>query len=449
MKERSLCVALVLAVLLLGKVAAHAQATPTPTATPAPACSITTLPGICAGGSNDGTQCVSDATCTGGGTCSHEPECRTGAESPPVLLGVSGGNFNSVAINKTGGVSCYTGTFGALVQDSAATPSIYVLSTNHTLARTSGSGTASAKAKEVIVQPGLVDLGCWQDPTDQVAQLSKWTPINFKGGENQMDAAIAKVIDTAIDSPDGPPVQGVDPLGRILNLGQLSTTPFPRDSLIDGLPVMKMARSSCLTGGQIDAWDAFGQVVYPAGSNSASSGVSYFNHQILIIGPGCSFASPGDSGAIVVSSDFACPQAIGMVFAGSSGAGADSGGTIVAVNPIQPILKQFNVTLVGNASCTPSMLEREIDGARHPAEISDALRASIEQVRSVKETHGRRLLRQRGVVAVGIGGGDTPGSVALNVYLTQDTPEIRSRVLAEVKGTNVRFRHLRGRFKAL
>ena len=402
--------------VLVGRLTANAQATPTPAATPVPSCAINTLP--------DNSQ----------------TECTTGAETPPSFLGVSGGNYRSVtAPSKTGGISCCSGTFGALVQNSSSTQ--FVLGSNHVLARTSSAG-GSAVVRERIVQPGLEELGCWQDSSDTVARLSAWAPINFSGGENQLDAAIARVVQ-APQGPAGPMVPGINTSGEILNIGQISTTPFPFDSLIDGLPVMKMGRSSCLTLGVVEAWDAAGLVVYRNTCNNAATGKALFDHQILIFGevPGgatsCSFASTGDSGALVVTNDFTCPQAIGLVFAGASGTTADSGGVVVAVNPIKTVLKQFGVSLVGK-TCTASPIERQIDSAtRQPATISEALRASIEHVRSVKEAHARNLLNQNGVVAVGIGGGNTPDTAALKVYITEDIPQVRNAVTSEVATARV------------
>jgi hypothetical protein len=138
-----------------------------------------------------------------------------------------------------------------------------------------------------------------------------------------------------------------------------------------------------------------------------------------------------------------------MVFAGASGAGADSGGTIVAVNPIQPILTKFNVSLVGQTCTAAAPLERAFAGTTQPADISPVLRASIEHMRSVKQIHGPKLLAQHGVVAVGIGGGDSPEHTALKVYITKDSPEIRSSVLSEVKGEKVTFRVLGRNFNPL
>jgi hypothetical protein len=449
MKERSLWVVLglVVVVLTLCPATVHAQATPTATPTPTLPCSLTALPSGC------------------------NVDCRTGAETASSsfksYLGVSGGNYNSLSYvttgkknNKTTTVTCCTGTLGALVEDSS---NQYVLGSAHNFARNSG-----AKTNEPIIQPGLVDLGCWQpgvlaDKTleDQVATLYKSVPIKVGTSVNQYDAAIAKVVNCDL-GPAGPAAPGIDPAGEIFNLGagptgqtcapgQISATPFPYDDLRDGMFVMKMGRGSCLTTGQIDAFDAMGKVVYPATCNVTASGTAYFDHQILVIGASltslsssaCTFVQSGDSGALVMTytDQFTCAQAIGIVFAATPAAGTLWGpdtGQIAAVTPIQTILTEFGVTLVGDSSCAPApplaipLLQTAAGDATVPAEMSDALRASIAQVRQVKEAYARRLLKHRHVVAVGIGAGDDPYSAALNVYLNKDTPAVRSRVAAEL-----------------
>ena len=110
----------------------------------------------------------------------------------------------------TGAVSWCSGTIGALVENSSNTQ--FVLGSNHVLARTS-SATGSAVVTERIVQPGLEELGCWRDPNDTVAQLSAWAPNDFSGGENQLDAAIAKVVKAPL-GPAGPMGPGHQHLGR-------------------------------------------------------------------------------------------------------------------------------------------------------------------------------------------------------------------------------------------
>ena len=379
--------------------------------------------------------------------------CAAGAAEPPSPLGISGGNFNSLTVATSGAVTCCTGTLGAVVTDSSGTS--LVLGSSHGFAR-----NGKASVNEAIVQPGLPDLGCWQDPTDTVATLSESSTINFKKTINQFDVALAKIGTTA-PQPGGTPTAGIDLTGFIQNIGEIDTTPFPFDSLFDGLPVMKMGRGSCLTQGVIEAWDAAGVVVYPATCN-APGGTALFDHQLLVFGEvpgqtsssGCSFAGVSDSGAIVTTRDFTCPQAIGMVFAGSSGASADSGGDVVALNPMVSgpdgevgILDKFNVSLVGQV-CTPSPLDVEMGGSSEPYHMSEAMRASVEEVRKIKQAHVHDLLKNSAISAVGIGAGDSPDTAALKVYLSEDTPEIRAEVLREVGNAKVKFRHA-ARFQAL
>ena len=352
-------------------------------------------------------------------------ECRTGAENPPTFFGVSGGNYNS--IDKKG---CCTGTFGAAVQDTKG--DLFALSANHVLARAS-STTRAAKKNELIVQPGLVDLGCFQDPTDQVAKLSNWVPLNFTPGSvNTVDAALAKVT-----SGD------MDPTGNILNVGPIGPTSFPVADLLDGMFVMKMGRSTCLTLGQIDAEDAMGRVTYAKGGNALSTGSAMFDHQIIVIGTGpmssgslISFTQPGDSGAIIVTAPAvtgpagACPQAIGMLFA------SNAAGTIAAVNPIDRVLSALNVSLVGqcvgsSASATQNQFSSAVEGP------SAALRISREQVRLVKERNAARILKLDGVVAVGIGAGEDPDHAGLVVYVENDPSKVGAKIPSRIGGVQV------------
>lgn len=450
--ERSTYVTIILAAifLILGTLTAHAQ-TASPSATPTPGlCSIDTLPN------------------------GASPVCATGEEPPPVYLGISGGNYNSVAfVAKTNTITCCTGTLGALVMSSRAVP--MVLSSGHVFARNS-STSKSAALNEAIVQPGLVDLGCWQDPTEQVAKLTSWSKINFSGGANTLDAAVATVVNRE-ETPGGTPTVGVDPEGRIFNLvsssfptdefpaDQISSTPFPYTSLFAGMEVVKMGRTSCLTSGQIDAFDAMGKVVYPGKvCNEVAAGTALFDHQILVIGAplnntgfaACTFAQSGDAGAMVVTGQdflngFNCPQAIGIIFAGTPAAGTPYGpeqsSTIVAVNPIGDILSKFNVTLVGK-SCTENELGSDNGGGGPTLTISAAKRQSIELVRAVKNRNAARLLKIDEVTAVGIGAGEDSDHAALNVYLNKDTPAVRAKIPTQIDGVMVVIKHA-PKFQAL
>jgi hypothetical protein len=413
--ERGLSAITLLAAMLCWFGTASAQSSPaaSPTATP--------IPSSCA-----------FQDCAPQGT---PVDCRTGTEAQPSLFGVSGGNYNSIS----NGVCC-TGTFGALVQDT--TGNQYALSANHVLARAS-STTKSAKRNELIVQPGLLDLGCWQDSGDQVAKLSSWVPLNFTGKVNTVDCAIAKVESG-----------GMDPTGYILNVGTIGPTSFPVSSLVDAMYVMKMGRATCLTLGQVDAIDAMGKVTYVKGGNAVSSGVATFDHQILVegaagTGPGAApsaFTQPGDSGAIVLTAPAyagsgACPQAIGLIFA------SNTGGTIAAVNPIDSVLSALKVSLVGQCvassqSATQSQFLAGVDGP------SAALRSSREQVRMVKENNAARLLKLDEVVAVGIGAGEDSDHAALMVYVQNDPSKVGAKIPSRIGGVQVTVKQAAGGFRS-
>ena len=227
--ERGLSAITLLAALLCRFGTASAQSSPvaSPTATP--------IPSTCAF-----QDCALEGT---------PVDCRTATEPQPSMFGVSGGNYDSISKG-----ACCTGTLGAAVQDT--TGNQYVLSANHVLARAS-STSKSAHKNELIVQPGLLDLGCWQDQGDQVAKLWNWVPLKFGAGAvNTLDCAIAKVESG-----------GMDPNGYIFNVGTISPVSFPVSDLVDASYVMKMGRETCLTLGQIDAIDAMGKVTYVKGEN--------------------------------------------------------------------------------------------------------------------------------------------------------------------------------------
>jgi len=396
--ERGLSAIASLAVLVCWFGTGSAQ-TATPAATPAPS--------VC-----QFQDCAASGTAV---------DCRTGAESPPSVFGISGGNFNS--IDKNG---CCTGTLGALVKD-AKTGNLFALSANHVLARAS-STTKAARKNELIVQPGLVDLGCFQDSSDQVAKLSSWVPLNFSGAFNTVDAAIALDVNNSLD-----------PTGTIFNVGTIGNAPPQALDLVDGSFVMKMGRASCLTLGQIDATDAMGKVTYVSGGNSLSAGTANFDHQILVIGANSgAFTQPGDSGSVVLTApeatgSGACPQAIGLLFA------SNASGTIAAVNPINTVLTALKVSLVGQcvggaATTEQNQFSASVEGP------SDALRSSREQVRIAKEQEGRRLLKLDEVVAVGIGAGDDPDHAALAVYVKNDPSEVSAKIPSKIGGVPVKVK---------
>ncbi len=89
----------------------------------------------------------------------------------PVPIGVS-----------TGLADAATGTLGARVTNGA---NVYALSNNHVFA-----GVNAASIGDHILQPGPIEDG-GIDPDDLIATLADYQPIDFSGGTNTMDAAIA------------------------------------------------------------------------------------------------------------------------------------------------------------------------------------------------------------------------------------------------------------------
>jgi len=354
-------------------------------------------------------------------------DCKTGAQGRPSVWGVSGGNFNSIDAT-----TCCTGTMGALVQDSAGNQ--YALSNNHVLARTS-STTSKAAQGEAIVQPGLVDTGCWLDAGDTVGNLSRWVPLNFASGSiNTVDVAIAKLQSGMMD-----------PSGWILNIGTFSATPFPFSQVVVALPVQKNGRTSCQTLGLVDATDAKGKVLYEKGCGARASGVATFDHQILIYGVDqnlnpATFSAPGDSGSLVVTQE-TCPRAVGLLFAGA-------GDNLTVINPIEQVLGALNVSLIGQCINTGSSQAPVSQLANLGVAASAALLRSMNKVRAAKELHADALLAIKDVTAVGIGGGDSSDQADLVIYVTKDTRAVRAKLPSHIDGVAVRIEQS-GEFHAL
>ncbi len=326
------------------------------------------------------------------------PDCRTGAEGRPIVLGISGGNINSVQ------GSCCSGTLGALVHDIKGKQ--YVLSTNTVLARGSVTpGRFHALVGEKIVQPGLVETQCAKDATTTIANLTRWVPLRFGlfNNSNTVDAAIAKVVANKIDAD-----------GTIFNIGPISANTIPYNQLQIGHYVQKMGRTTCLTEGQVDAIDATAKVAYGSlGCRTYANGHATFYHQILIfpVGSFASFGNGSDSGSMVLTEE-SCPRAIGMVFAAA--------GSLTLVNPIDRVLKALNVALVNG--CTNSGGPPPAAAGFTSDEATQALRESMEQVRLVKDRNEDVLLKLDNVAATAIGRGDREGQAAMLVMLKRTRP---------------------------
>jgi len=247
-------------------------------------------------------------------------------ENVPIVVEVTGeftalkgggGGFNTTLRHRPApnGVSLghpniTAGTLGCLVTDG---PNTYILSNNHVMADEN-----LANIGDNILQPGPFDGG--QNPADRIAALSDYEPIVFStSANNVIDAAIAEVDNVA-------DVTGATEPG---GYGSPRTTTI---AAAVNMRVMKYGRTTQQTTGRVSAINATVNVGY-------STGTARFVNQIVISGG--SFSAGGDSGSLIVVEKGAdARKPVGLLFAGG-------GGSTIA-NPINSVLSEFGVTVVGN-----------------------------------------------------------------------------------------------------
>jgi hypothetical protein len=279
---------------------------------------------------------------------------NTAQQSPPIKLGTSGSNVNDINAS-----FCCTGTLGSLVKDTNG--NMYILSNNHVLARSN-----AGKAGETIMQRGYVDTVpvCSKTGTINVAHLSKFVKLNFSGGNNTVDAAIAKIISGQVSST-----------GRILEIGTLSATTL---SPSVGLKVEKSGRTTAMTKGTIGAINV---TVNVSGYGQCGIGTmtAKFVKQFQI--NSSTFSAGGDSGSLIVTQPASGkkPNPVGLLFAGSS--------TSTIGNPIKSVLTALGVSFVGSAPEEP--METSAD-------------PELERVSQLKDRYDDYLLNLPGVVGHGV-----------------------------------------------
>ena len=228
---------------------------------------------------------------------------------------------------------------------------VYALSNNHVFA-----GVNTASIGDPITQPGPDDGG--SDPRDRIATLADYQAIDFNGGDNTMDAAIA--LTSAGDVGTATPPDGY---------GAPSTTPTAASI---GMGVQKYGRT---TGSSWDraghqplvdvCYSRFGEFCFPGYE-------ARFVNQISV-SPG-TFSAPGDSGSLMVTQGG--NQPVALLFAGD--------GSLTIGNPIIPVLQRFNVTIEGglrrSGPTAPTNLARTAGDAGQPSPGTH--RASTEAPRN-------------------------------------------------------------------
>jgi hypothetical protein len=225
------------------------------------------------------------------------------------------------------------GTIGARVRD--AQGRVYILSNNHVLANSNGATIGDPE-----YQPGPYDGGT---SADSIATLTDFETINFAGGDNTIDAAIAlsgvNVLDNSVPSDDGYGMPNSKIYGDTNNDGIFDN----RDALL-GLNVQKYGRTTHLTHGQITGINATVAVCYAASGLTCTKIARYVDQ--LIISPG-TFSGGGDSGSLIVTDD-ANLNPVALLFAGSP--------SVTIANRIDLVLNRFGVTIDGSSPPPPGPL---------------------------------------------------------------------------------------------
>jgi len=279
---------------------------------------------------------------------------NTGQQTAPIKLGTSGSNVKDINAS-----FCCTGTLGSLVKDTSG--KLYILSNNHVLARSN-----AGKAGELIMQRGYVDTApvCSTTGTINVANLTKFVTLNFAGGNNTVDAAIAKIISGQVKTD-----------GTILEIGTVSATTV---SPTVGLKVEKSGRTTAMTKGSIGAVNVTVSVTGYGACGTGTSTAKFIN-QFQI--NSSTFSSGGDSGSLIVTQPATGkkPNPVGLLFAGSS--------TSTIGNPISSVLSSLGVSFVGTTA--EALVETPAD-------------PEIQRVSQVKDRYDDYLLNLPGVVGHGV-----------------------------------------------
>jgi hypothetical protein len=220
----------------------------------------------------------------------------------PVPIGVS-----------TGHPAITAGTIGCRVTKDGL---VFALSNNHVYADANLAGIG-----DNVIQPGTYDGGV--NPDDAIGTLADFEPIDFEGGDNTIDAAIALCT--------------TDTLGKgTLSSGYGVPKSTPTNPAI-GMRVKKFGRTTELTSGRVGGINAIANVNYGDGL------VARFVSQFYVDGE---FSAGGDSGSCVVVNDKKGRNSgpedrkpVGLLFAGGAG--------VTICNDINLVLDRFGVTVDG------------------------------------------------------------------------------------------------------
>jgi len=242
---------------------------------------------------------------------------HTAKQTPPIQLGTSGGWRYDLANGY-----CCGGTIGSLISVSSQQR---VLSNYHVFEAdiVSGGNGRVAATGDYIIQPGLIDVNCAAASAQNVATLVKTSSLP---GSN-VDCSSANVISGMVSTT-----------GSILEIGVIKSGTGVAAYV--GQLVKKSGRTSGLTRSKVSGLNATISVTY---QNECAGGTAFtktFTGQILVTNRASKFLKGGDSGSLMVQDVTTNPNAIGLLFAGST--------SIAVANPIGQVLTFLGGTMVGN-----------------------------------------------------------------------------------------------------
>lgn len=215
-------------------------------------------------------------------------------------------------------VNVTAGTLGALARGRTGErrQRLFILSNNHVLADSN-----AGRAGDAILQPSPMDGGV--NPASCIANLERFITIDFAGGPNAVDAAVAWA-DPALVRRDFLHVKAGAP--AFFRVGA------PPASARLNMVVGKSGRTTQVTRGIVQSVTASITVNYGAGR------MALFRDQIEIRDmDGIPFSQGGDSGSLIWTHDDARVP-VGLLFAG--------GGQSTFANHIDHVLTALDVELV-------------------------------------------------------------------------------------------------------
>ena len=246
------------------------------------------------------------------------------------------------------------GSIGARVVN--ASQQLFVLSNNHVLANSNGASIGDA-----ALQPGPFDGGT---SADQVGTLFAFQPVNFSGGSNTIDAAIAVTdvlsVDNSSPTDDGYGMPSAQIWGDGNNDGI-----FDNKNALLNQPVQKYGRTTKLTHGTITGINATLSICYEVVIIFCTKSATFVDQ--LIIEPGA-FSGGGDSGSLIVTDDLN-RNPVALLFAGSS--------TQTIGNRIDLVLNRFSVKIDAGPPPPQPSLDVAVQGVNAPASVTVGNTANV------------------------------------------------------------------------